>query len=380
MPLTALREVSAPAPQASLLDPVDRIAARDLSPLVQRIDREGHYPEAVLRQLGQAGAFAAHLTSSGGERGRLFDAVAAMARVGQDCLSTSFCMWCQDTFAWYLENTENQQLKRATLPGAASGKILGGTGLSNPMKALARIEPLRLGAVETCDGFVLNGTLPWVSNLGPGHLFGTAFPVQGDGRLVMALVDCSQEGVRLGDGARFLALDGTRTCSVTFRDALVPRSMVLADDALPFIARIKPGFILLQCGMALGLIRGCVELMRRCDESGSDTNRFLQDRPETFDEALVRLTRDVAALSETPLETSREYMRRVLETRLEASEWSLRAAQAAMLHAGARGYVAGAPAQRRLRESYFIAIVTPATKHLRRELACLQARGQERPE
>ena len=46
-----------------------------------------------------------------------------------------------------------------------------------------------------------------------------------------------------------------------------------------------------------------------------------------------------------------------------------------MLHAGARGYVAGAPAQRRLRESYFIAIVTPATKHLRRELACLAAAG-----
>ena len=43
-----------------------------------------------------------------------------------------------------------------------------------------------------------------------------------------------------------------------------------------------------------------------------------------------------------------------------------------MLHAGARGYVAGAPAQRRLRESYFVAIITPATKHLRRELAALR--------
>jgi len=120
--------------------------------------------------------------------------------------------------------------------------------------------------------------------------------------------------------------------------------------------------------------------MRRCDENGPDSNRFLEERPETFDDGLARLTEDVAALCETPLLTSREYMRRVLETRLAASEWSLRAAQAAMLHAGARGYLAGAPAQRRLRESYFIAIVTPATKHLRRELSCLQARGQERPE
>ena len=40
-----------------------------------------------------------------------------------------------------------------------------------------------------------------------------------------------------------------------------------------------------------------------------------------------------------------------------------------MLHCGARGYVAAHRAQRRLREAWFIAIVTPATKQLRKMLA-----------
>ena len=40
-----------------------------------------------------------------------------------------------------------------------------------------------------------------------------------------------------------------------------------------------------------------------------------------------------------------------------------------MLHLGAKGYLQNNAAQRRLREAYFIAIVTPATKHLRKELA-----------
>ena len=356
--LGVAREDRMDAPQAKLLDRVGGIVTSQLSPVVQRIDREGHYPESVLRRLGEAGAFAAHVSSDSGGAPNLFDAIAAMERVGQECLSTAFCMWCQDTFAWYLENTPNQALQRALLPLAASGRVLGGTGLSNPMKALARIEPLRLKAVEVREGFVLNGSLPWVSNLGANHQFGTAFLVQADGRMVMALIDCALDGVQLGENARFLALDGTRTCSVTFRDALIPRSAVLADPALPFIARIKAGFILLQCGMALGLIRGCVALMRRCDESGGDSNRFLEERPETFAAALERLRAEVAELSATPYDDSSEYMRRVLRARLDASDWSLRAAQAAMLHAGARGYVAGAPAQRRLRESYFIAIVT----------------------
>jgi len=59
----------------------------------------------------------------------------------------------------------------------------------------------------------------------------------------------------------------------------------------------------------------------------------------------------------------------VIETRLSAGETSVLAAHAAMLHCGARGYVATAAAQRRLREAYFVAIVTPATKQLRKMLA-----------
>ena len=63
----------------------------------------------------------------------------------------------------------------------------------------------------------------------------------------------------------------------------------------------------------------------------------------------------------------------ILELRLAAGELAIRASQSAMLHTGAKGYLHTAPAQRKLRESYFIAIVTPATKHLRKELDAMAA-------
>ena len=47
--------------------------------------------------------------------------------------------------------------------------------------------------------------------------------------------------------------------------------------------------------------------------------------------------------------------------------------QIGLLHQGARGYVSTGAAQRRLREAYFVAIVTPATKHLRKEIARIEA-------
>ena len=65
----------------------------------------------------------------------------------------------------------------------------------------------------------------------------------------------------------------------------------------------------------------------------------------------------------------------MLETRATCSELSLRAAQAALLHQGSRGYLARSPVQRRIRESHFVAIVTPALKQLRKEIAGLRASG-----
>jgi alkylation response protein AidB-like acyl-CoA dehydrogenase len=77
----------------------------------------------------------------------------------------------------------------------------------------------------------------------------------------------------------------------------------------------------------------------------------------------------VAKLAATPFETDPGYWRAVIEARLVAGEASVTAAHAAMLHCGARGYVTTGAAQRRLREAYFVAIVTPATKQLKKMLA-----------
>ena len=68
-------------------------------------------------------------------------------------------------------------------------------------------------------------------------------------------------------------------------------------------------------------------------------------------------------LAATPYDLSPAFWR-IIELRLAGGEASVAAANAAMLHFGARGYVAAHRAQRRLREAWFIAIVTPATKQL----------------
>jgi len=357
-----------PAAGGDVVAAVRELASRELAPLVRQIDAGGLYPEAVMRAFGGAGAYAQHLPDFS-TRLDLGAAIQAMAAAGEHCLSTAFCIWCQDALGWYIFASANDALKSMLGRRIAAGDALGGTALSNPMKTFFGIETIRLKGKRVDGGYAVRGALPFVSNLGADHHFGAVFETETPGRYAMAVVPCASEGVTLSANTKFVALDGTRTFAVQLRDVEIPDAQLLADPVDDYIKRIRAGFVLLQAGMAIGLIRDCVAMMQQMKGPLGHVNKFLDIQPETLGEKLDTIERTVVRLAATPFESDPAYWRAVIETRLSAGETSVLAAHAAMLHCGARGYVATAAAQRRLREAYFVAIVTPATKQLRKMLA-----------
>ncbi len=347
----------------------------DLKALTVKIDLEGHYPEAVMRKLGTLGVYRAHLSKARADG--LTDmggAIQAMATVSHECLSTGFSIWCQDTCGWYLQNAANNTVREDYLERIASGEVLGGTGMSNTMKAFAGIEELRLTGTRVNGGYIVNGALPWVSNLGGDHVFGTLFKVKDRAdHSVMALIDCASEGFSLRQSAHFTAMEGTRTFACIFEDVFVPDAMIIDEDGAAFLRRARTGIVLLQLGMALGNIQACIDICNEAEPLLAHVNQYLDDRPVQLQEELDDIAEVGLALAEDPFESDPDYFKEVLQIRLAGSELALRASQSAMLHSGAKGYLQSAGAQRKLRESYFVAIVTPAIKHLRKELAQMQA-------
>jgi alkylation response protein AidB-like acyl-CoA dehydrogenase len=355
-------------PRASIADEVASIARKDLAPLAGAIDDGSVYPADLLRRLGGVGAWGSHRPKNGAADLRC--AIQSIAALGEVCGATAFMAWCQNTLAWYAMNSSNPHLVAGFTDGVASGRILGGTGLSNPMKSFFGIEKLKLRGRRVEGGHVVRGALPWVSNLGPRHFFGTIFESEDrPGQIVMFLADCSDPAITLQPCKPFLAMDGTGTYGVQFRDAFVPDSLILAEPAGPFVKKIRAGFILLQAGMGFGLIRDCIAIMNEVDGPLGHVNRYLEQRPTDFAELLSDLEAEAMQLARDPFNADDGYWRSVVALRLKIGEAAVAAAHAAMLHCGARGYLKSHRAQRRLREAYFIAIVTPATKQLRKMLA-----------
>lgn len=356
------------------------IAAR-LAPKVLDIDLKAEYPEEFLRALGQAGGFRGAVTPEFGGNGLgLKHVLQVMEEVSKECLSSGFLVWCQTACARYIQLSDNAWVKKEFLPRIAVGELLVGTGLSNTIKSCDTIEEYRLSARRVEGGYVINGVLPWVSNLGAGHFFTTGCPVRKDDGtddgLVFVLVDCSQPGFKLVDCAHFIGLDGTRTLACQFKESFVPDAMVLAhpSESEAYVRRIKSGMILAQMGMGLGLVDACARLMQQSNRTHAHVNQYLDDQFDDIDRALRGAREATYAMAEEldsdpgavkPLD--------VLKLRLAGGELSVRAAHAAMLHQGAKGYLVRNAAQRRLREAYFVAIVTPATKHLRREIARIES-------
>lgn len=345
---------------------IETIARGQLTAKAVEID-EGHYPLEVMKELAGAGSFGFHLA----EEDTRFDlAIRAMEEISHACGSTGFLTWSHDVMGLYLDQTSNIELRERMLAAHTAGESFGGTALSNPMKALAGIEPMLLKAHAVDGGWSVSGSLPWVSHVAEGQYCGAIAKIEDDRHVMFVLPFDGR--AKLRPCPKFSGMEGTSTFGITVDDLFVPTADVIADPVQPFILRIRAAFILLQTGMALGVIRGAIADMREVEGHLGQVNQYIEEGPDAMTQELDDLRDRIMTLAATPYDTSKDYLLNVLDVRTEASELSLRATQSALLHQGARGYLMASAPQRRIREAHFVAIVTPAIKHLRWLMAQLE--------
>ena len=330
-----------------------QIIDEKLKPVVKKVDEQAHYAEDYIFALSEAGFF----QSATKEQSSLLQDEATVVReTAKVCMTTAFCVWCHLAALTYLRNSKNAYLKQVVLPTLENGEKLGATGLSNAMKYFSGLEKLHLTAEKTDDGYIINGILPAVSNLGNRHYFGAIATI--DTREVMVLVSTDIAGLEMNERVGFIGVNGSATYTCKFDNVLIPADFVIAEDAKAFCDIIRPTFIYYQVPLGAGVIAAAADGIEKVKAKQNGCNDYLKVQASELRSQYDRIDAELQHLA------SNLTLKEVVNTRLQAVHDTLAAVQANMIHNGAAGYVEGSVPSRKLREAYFFANLTPTVRHL----------------
>ncbi|WP_085505360.1 acyl-CoA dehydrogenase family protein [Thalassobacillus devorans] len=329
-----------------------------LKPYVKKVDLDAFYAEDYLLSLGKAGLFQSpgHIKDE-----VVYNEMQLVEETAKTCMTTAFNLWCHLASLTYLRCSDKETLKRELLPQLENGGTLGATGLSNPMKNYAGLEPLHLQAERKEEGWILSGNLPSVSNLGKGHWFG-AVANTNEGKHLMAFVPCEAEGLKFKEKADYLGVNGSATFACQFNDVFIPEKWIISTNAQQFIKKIRPYFVLYQVPLGLGIIEASIESIRKASRKQGGANCHLTVQADELAEKHAYLRNKLYTLV-----TGQEWTD-ILKVRLAVAKLALKAVQADMLHNGGAAYLQKSNPARRLKESYFLANLTPTIRHLEKLL------------
>lgn len=346
------------------------------------LDNGSARAEAVTPTLAQAGLFAIGVPpSSGGTGGTTGDAILAISSVAAHSLTAAFVFWGQRTFIEYLLHSPNVALREAWLPALLDGRHAGATGLSNAMKYLGGIESLQIRAVETDHGITVDGKLPWVTNLRKEGFVVAAVAERANGQTPAILaIPHDACGVLRSADLDLVAMRSSNTAALDLTGVALDASWIIDDDALRFLAHVRPAFLGLQCGLSIGLTHRCLHEARRANDALSHEIEALESRLAS---AVQPLLDGVAS------GVFRAHAAPLFELRIELAELAVAASALEIQAAGGGGYLrprsrdhSGADtanrvakaardggAARRWREAAFVPIVTPSLTQLKLALA-----------
>jgi alkylation response protein AidB-like acyl-CoA dehydrogenase len=181
---------------------------------------------------------------------------------------------------------------------------------------------------------------------------------------IVAAVPAEAQGVERSETFQLLGLQSSETASLTLRSVRLPYRWLLSDDAPAFLQRVRPGFLLLQCGLPMGIAQ---RALQEASAKMQGAKAILEQRVETACRQWHRLQRRTQRLAQ-----QRRYgqsdLRRLFQTRIQWVDLAVKAAQIELEAAGGAAYFRDSGTARRLREVTFLPVLTPSTTQLALQL------------
>ena len=184
----------------------------------ETLDKEsGKISDQLLERIASEGVFKISVPKELGGEGRdKYEVIEFISELARHSLTAAFISWGHSTFIENILETENPYGRKNWLDDLISGKLSGGSGQSNAVKYLSKIEKLSVSITEKNGKLYLNGKLPWITNLRADNFAAVFVADYKEGNKPPAVITIPSEAENLirSENLEFISLQGANTASL----------------------------------------------------------------------------------------------------------------------------------------------------------------------
>lgn len=290
--------------------------------------------------------------------------------VAENCVSSAFVLWSHRMTAEYIDRWATPEVRSKYLTEILSGERIGSTALATALADKSGKELLPITFSESETEFVIDGVIPWASNLYDDTLivFAARHP-ETEERIIVSS-ELNFEGVEVKPAGQLLGLNATSSGTVKFNSLRLPKSYLLTRDVDLFLGQMRPRFLVLQTSFCLGITGAALESIAKAPSSAPFADEIVefQRRYEGHVDELNQLN---GTLEVFPAPGNGHAPLPYLRLRLAAAELAQEVTRVELATVGGRGYYTASPTSRRIRESLFLSVQAPTEGSLRWEISQL---------
>ena len=222
--------------QSAIQEMARAFADDNLAPKAIEWDETGHFPEDVVRSVGELGLAGIYVREDvgGSGLGRL-DAALIFEALAHGCPSIGSFISIHNMVAWMIDRFGSEEQRQAWLPKLCAMELIASYCLTEP-GAGSDAASLKTKAERDGNGWRLNGAKAFISGGGHSDLYLAMVRTGGDGPggVSAVLVEDGTPGLSFGANERKMGWRAQPTSQVQFDDCKVPADHLLGEEGKGF--------------------------------------------------------------------------------------------------------------------------------------------------
>ncbi len=213
---------------------VRRFAQDEIAPRAHQIDKSNDFPNDLWKKMGELGLHGITIDEQYGgvNMGYLAHCI-VVEEISRASASVGLSYGAHSNLCInQIYRNGNEQQKSRYLPKLITGEHIGALAMSEPASG-SDVVSMKLHAVKTAEGYVLNGNKMWITN-GPDAdtlvVYAKTDIDAGPRGITAFIIEKSMPGFSTAQKLDKLGMRGSNTCELVFEDCQVPAEQVLGAE------------------------------------------------------------------------------------------------------------------------------------------------------